>query len=800
MKLKYLLPLIAFVCSSVINAQTQKDTISIQVPEMWSGEPADFIYNYTIDSAGYRIPQGAFALIGKKNSSEEQEYYTVKGAHDKGKIHGIITCEYSYKRPKNQITGFRNLNYRGNFKNGLPDGNFHIKSFGHKSSAYDVNINFKDGVLCEEFSFNAFIKKELSIVGKFAESGVMDGEWSIRVHNTLTDDIKRFTVTLLEGIAVDGPNYNKELSEKAKLYAAGKISKEELKKEGILVHTSRNKEFEEAVKGAVNSRFIPFDRIGKIDVSKINLNYKYLDYQAEIKGEGFKKVLAEMDNYKGLVKPEMASFGIHYSDTTKLGIKRFDSSYEPYILHAKWETDGLATVYFTPEQSIALEKKLKDVQTKWANNEIILCKFRYESFIAENLVNKSTEEVTSLLNCDTKKLADYTPIIGFHSKNFTAKENNGTEYILDCSIDVAQRDSVGYKTYDWAISIDGSEWEEMHQTLNKNLSKDRLKRIRNEYDDVNELIKNLDIKSAQIYKDVKNANPYLRAESVRSYAILMRESTTVKDEDWADAIQRINSAIQVQKHFEAWVTKTLTIKKNEQLIRASRRIDRNILKDHYSRLEATNFTWAPESDIKRLDSLIEYQNICLDFSSKSEQIRKNNSLIKKRSEPFKNIIREYSRYSREHKTKWTSEGNSTALDSVLDIQNRTLQFIDKREIIASNTAHIVESCGKCKDVKKKYPSYAESLDVSWSPEVDQDKLDRIIDMQEWTLDYIRTQEIIRQNHKKLKALRRIDKGAYKEYLSYMKNLNLVWTPENRQQDLDEVVNKQESYKRLLNKN
>lgn len=800
MKLRYIIPLIAITLgSSAATAQIQKDSISIKVPEMWSGALCGYQYNYTQDTTGVKALQGDFKVEGVVDTPEENETYLLEGRYLNSKIDGAITCKYSYKKLKNQIKGFRNLEYNGSFKEGLPDGNFKIKSFGHKSSAYDVDINFKDGVLHGNFSFNAFIGKEVTVSGNFSTPGVMDGTWNIRVHNTMTNEIERYSITLSEGILIESPDYNKDLEKKAKLYAEGKISKEALKKEGITIHTYRDDHFVKAVKGAVNSRFIPFDKIGKIDDSKITMKYKYLDYQTEMKGSGFEILLAEMDKYNGFNQPEMSSFGIHYNDTTLLGFRTYDSSFGTHILNPKWSQDSLTTVFFTEEQHIALEKKLEEVKNKWKNSEITRCKFGYEDFITQNIVNKSTEEVAKLLQGDAGKYADYTPITSFQATNITATENGGTKYELDCRIEVEQKDSIGHKTYDWAIVIDGSDWKSMHKSLDKNFSQNSFKRILNKSDEINRLIKTLDSKSSQLYRLTRTATPFLTSESVRNYSIYMRDSVKVSETDFEGSIETINKAFGVQEQFEQWINKTVTVKKNDYQLRLMRKTDKRLIKEYNSRLENSSFVWFPDADISALDSLIEFQTLCSDFVAKTEQIRQNSSLIKKRADIYKDLPKQYSRYFREHKIKWHSDDVLSELDTLLDIQERTVSFIDKREAIASNTVLIVESSSKFKDIKRKYPSYINSVDVTWTPIVDIEKLDKIIEVQNWTLNYIKSQNTILDNHKELKRLRKNNKEAYKEYMFYFRHLHIVWTPENKQAELDAVIEKQEFYKNLLSK-
>lgn len=228
-----LFPLYAF-------AQTHKESIIFSAD---SGGPMDFVGDYTYQfirqQDGSKLEQGPFDM--KASINQEFEYkllwratvkgtYNLNGSHSNGNLNGPLTMSANLTMSAtNGDNGTYSTLFRGNFKNGVPEGNFTVD---HKyTQPIKVNVNYKDGVLVGSYYVKGWDDHSLPFMtsGTLTSNGELTGTWTFE---NLKE--KRY-VTFANGVAIKQHDYDTDMCAKAKAYASGSISKESLLKDNICV-------------------------------------------------------------------------------------------------------------------------------------------------------------------------------------------------------------------------------------------------------------------------------------------------------------------------------------------------------------------------------------------------------------------------------------------------------------------------------------------------------------------------------------------------------------------------------------
>ena len=223
-------------------AQTQKESIIFSAD---SGCPIDFVGDYTYQfirqQDGTKLEQGPFDM--KASINQEFEYkrfwkatvkgtYNLNGSHSKGNLNGPLTMSANLSiSATNGDKATYSTSFRGNFKNGVPEGNFNVD---HKYALpIKVNVNYKDGVLVGSYYVKGWDDCRLPFTtsGTLTSNGELTGTWTFEDAET-----KRY-VTFANGVAIKQYDYDDDLCAKAKAYASGSISKESLLNDNICVLT-----------------------------------------------------------------------------------------------------------------------------------------------------------------------------------------------------------------------------------------------------------------------------------------------------------------------------------------------------------------------------------------------------------------------------------------------------------------------------------------------------------------------------------------------------------------------------------
>lgn len=724
-------------CTSLSAQQKQKENTTINIPGIGKELPCSFEYDYIlVDST--RTQDGILKINGSRNEGDVKENFTLQAYATKGLLNGSVNSSYSLEGKMNDEKHYISFIYSAGFRTGLPHGEIKINSFGQKSSAYDIKMNFIDGVLAGDFKFNAFLKQETSISGAFTNDGKMNGDWKFWYYDLRSKKDDKITLTLLNGVKTAGEGYTKELEQMAKEYAAGKTPAQKLNEKGIDIYTRKEFAIEQAIADAVRNRFIPFNDLAAMDLSKVSVSYEYLDYFPSIDTEGFALVLKEIEGYNGYVLPDAYVFGISQDDRNKMSYKSFDTTFNEHINHANWNENGLCNVYFTEQQQNELNRKLEEAQTKWKTGAVAICRSNYELLIEQQLLNKTAAEISSLMTSAIKRgykvdnkpnaerYQEHAPIIKFEDIKIGAPEDSTAIYKLTSRINVQNADSLGYRTYEWYVNIRSTDPNNIYNDLNESFTADNFHRIKNEYDTINGLIGEIDRNS----KSFESAAPSAIHNPMAGYSEYISIAKSIDSSDLPGTTERLQQVLEFQKEFELWLNKSIALKEADAQIRQNTQKHKDIMTEYDSHLKQTDISWSKSNSLENLIKLEQTQKDILKFVNASCEVAANNKEIRSHREEFEKLIKAYGSYIKTVDLSWATEANTHKLDSVICIQSKTLKFIELRQQIVKTHKELLEAGNRYDYILDAYLSYIENVDVAWSKDVNTSKLEAILKIQE----------------------------------------------------------------------
>ena len=814
MNLRNLLPFCLLILSVSAFAQNKaKEQTKISTPGYGKAMQCAYEYDYsTTDST--KVPNGDFTIKGERNEKGVKEAFSLSGTAASNKLNGVVKANYSLEGVIDKEKHYTVFTYEANFKDGYPDGAMNIRSFGQNSSAYDVKANFNKGMLSGKFHFIAFVKAETLVSGNFNSEGEMDGEWRINYYDLKARKIERHNMTLSKGVKVGGENYNTTLEQEAKKYLAGKITADELQMKGIGVYHTTNEELVDHIKNTFRNRFIPFDSLATMDLSKIALEYTYLDYFPVINEKGFDLLLSEIDNYDGYRIPELSSFGINTKEGTDY-YKVYDKSFATNVINAKWDDNQQCYVHFTDKQKEAIDIRLATAQSRWRKSPIAICKSNFDVLFGQNIVKKSASEISSWMTSITKdgyKLQDefqasryeeHTPIIDITSVSIEDSVDSTAIHQYINLINVANKDSVGYRTYEWTIQIRSTDSiyfnrdsiNNIYNDLNSSFASGNFKRVKNDYDTINQLLKTIDENTRSFESIAKNSmqNPFA------NYSEYIKQTTTINHSDLHESIEHLSLVLSFQQEFKEWLLESAKVKELDTQIKDSKGNFSHTKSEYEELLKKTDLSWAPGSTLEKLIKFEDVQKGILTFIDGSCKVSLNHKKIRTEGHEHKDVINEYKKLIKNLDFDWSKSTDLKQIEDVLAIQEKTLEFISRRDKIDQNTKAINSRKDKYDALVKAYHKYIKNTDLSWGADGNIEKLDSVISVQDSTIKFISLRDKIVENDSEIHKNSRAYKAVKNAYNKYIDSADVAWTPEVNLSKLEAVIQMQESCKALLNR-
>lgn len=296
-----LLPMCAF-------AQTHKESITFSAN---SGGSMDFIGDYTYQfirqQDGSQLYQGPFDMKASINQefsgykfywkATAKGTYYLKGTHSNGNLNGPLTMNANLTiSATNGDKEAYSTSFKGNFKNGVPEGNFYVD---HKYPLLiKVNVNYKNGVLVGPYYVKGWNDSSMPFTtsGTLSSNGELIGTWTFEEYG------KTRYITFNKGVAIKHHDYDADLCAKAKAYASGSISEEMLLKDNICVIKGSLMLGRDAWTQILHDG-IAWDKLGGYAFGKSeSIEYYYLKRLIMLSPEGYEKFkngLVEYIKYGG---------------------------------------------------------------------------------------------------------------------------------------------------------------------------------------------------------------------------------------------------------------------------------------------------------------------------------------------------------------------------------------------------------------------------------------------------------------------------------------------------------------------
>lgn len=222
----------------------------------------------------------------------------------------------------------------------------------------------------------------------------------------------------------------------------------------------------------------------------------------------------------------------------------------------------------------------------------------------------------------------------------------------------------------------------------------------------------------------------------------------------------------------------------------------DITKAYGDYIQANSALWTPEVDNAACEKMKGVQALTLEFITLRDEIVKNDAVIQKSGESAPSILAPYTDFASQVDLSWTPDVDLVKLQKHIQMQQQTQTLIDNNAKIVENSAKIREDGVAHVDLVTAYNAYIGS-DIVWTPEVDVASTEKILDVQQKTLTFVQLRNKVVENDAYLKENSAAGKGLYKLYTVYRKPANLTWTPDVDMTVLETLITIQEDTKTML---
>ena len=384
-------------CSAEISAQRQQVT-EFYRPPLDIPMEGKITYSYIVGKDGDNIKDGPLSIKASINNFQryvQLQKMTINGNYNltanykNGNMNGALALNSRTTYTHGSRSQVESFTLNGNFKDGIPNGNF-VANYVTTVEA-KMNVNYNNGKLVGPYMVDystALVDRE-AIKGTLTQSGELTGRWDFNYID------ERFTYTFLKGIRLSSSGKDSStppaLVEKARQLANGTITEEKLREQGIMV-------FEDSIdlgihtnKIILRDNVISFRDLRGCDFSTPNFKkFKYLEKVEYLTDEGFDYLIRTVRN--AIVRNEynindfgtLSSSNDHFQrviGTDDKGLKYVKAQNWIYHLTTIGEFKGKLydKVYLTKEQAAALPGKIDEIKREIAVGLMDFLKIAYEN-------------------------------------------------------------------------------------------------------------------------------------------------------------------------------------------------------------------------------------------------------------------------------------------------------------------------------------------------------------------------------------------------------------------------------------
>ena len=392
----YFLGFLSF-CSSEISAQRQQ-VIEFYRPPLDIPMEGKITYSYIVGKDGDNIKDGPLSIKASINNFQryvQLQKMTINGNYNltanykNGDMNGALSLNSRTTYTHGSRSQVESFTLNGNFKDGIPNGNF-VANYVTTVEA-KMNVNYNNGKLVGSYMVDystALVDRE-AIKGTLTQNGELTGRWDFNYID------ERFTYTFLKGVRLSSSGKDSStppaLVEKARQLANGTITEEKLREQGIMV-------FEDSIDLGIHTNriilrdnVISFRDLRGCDFSTPNFKkFKYLEKVEYLTDEGFDYLISTIRN--AIVRNEynindfgtLSSSNDHFQrviGTDDKGLKYVKAQNWIYHLTTIGEFKGKLydKVYLTKEQAAALPGKIDEIKREIAVGLMDFLKIAYEN-------------------------------------------------------------------------------------------------------------------------------------------------------------------------------------------------------------------------------------------------------------------------------------------------------------------------------------------------------------------------------------------------------------------------------------
>ena len=371
-------------CSAEISAQRQQVT-EFYRPPLDIPMEGKITYSYIVGKDGDNIKDGPLSIKASINNFQryvQLQKMTINGNYNltanykNGDMNGALSLNSRTTYTHGSRSQVESFTLNGNFKDGIPNGNF-VANYVTTVEA-KMNVNYNNGKLVGTYMVDystALVDRE-AIKGTLTQSGELTGRWDFNYID------ERFTYTFLKGVRLSSSGKDSStppaLVEKARQLANGTITEEKLRGQGIMV-------FEDSIDLGIHTNriilrdnVISFRDLRGCDFSTPNFKkFKYLEKVEYLTDEGFNYLISTVRN--AIVRNEynindfgtLSSSNDHFErviGTDDKGLKYVKAQNWIYHLTTIGEFKGKLydKVYLTKEQAAALPGKIDEIKRETA--------------------------------------------------------------------------------------------------------------------------------------------------------------------------------------------------------------------------------------------------------------------------------------------------------------------------------------------------------------------------------------------------------------------------------------------------
>lgn len=371
-------------CSVEISAQRQQVT-EFYRPPLDIPMEGKITYSYIVGKDGDNIKDGPLSIKASINNFQryvQLQKMTINGNYNltanykNGDMNGALSLNSRTTYTHGSRSQVESFTLNGNFKDGIPNGNF-VANYVTTIEA-KMNVNYNNGKLVGPYMVDystALVDRE-AIKGTLTQNGELTGRWDFNYID------ERFTYTFLKGVRLSSSGKDSStppaLVEKARQLANGTITEEKLREQGIMV-------FEDSIDLGIHTNriilrdnVISFRDLRGCDFSTPNFKkFKYLEKVEYLTDEGFNYLISTVRN--AIVRNEynindfgtLSSSNDHFErviGTDDKGLKYVKAQNWIYHLTTIGEFKGKLydKVYLTKEQAAALPGKIDGIKRETA--------------------------------------------------------------------------------------------------------------------------------------------------------------------------------------------------------------------------------------------------------------------------------------------------------------------------------------------------------------------------------------------------------------------------------------------------